>query len=205
MVKDQRLFITPYRERLLEKLGISEEDVLKVFDEKSASAGFFKKGTGKKLRKRCTPIGKFAYSIDQIVGVYDEQHPEEKLDKEPLSVISGWFLVNGGGAYGLLLIYKDQAFILHQKFGANFGLVGLAATVKDLTRKMPIDLNKLIKANPLTKTSVFNYLHYGRFAFYVCSPLEVIHGLSTAKSLAEGGEGSITGEEIIRIAKQMSL
>lgn len=205
MAEDPRLFITPYRENLLEKLGISEEDILTIFDEKSSNAGFFKRGTGKKLRKRCTPIDKFAYLIDQVVGVYDEQHPNEKLNKEPLAAVQGWFVVNGAGAYGVLLIYQDQAFILHTKFGANFGLVGLAATAKDLTRKMPVDLAKLVKANPLNKTSVFNYLHYGRFAFYVCSPLEVIHGLKIAKKLVDGDSPDITGSDIIETAKGMSL
>lgn len=204
-MEDKRIFITPYREELIKKLEITEEDILRIFDEKSDKAGFFKKGTGKKLRKRCTPIEKFAYPVDQIVAVHDEQHPDEKIDKSPLAAISGWFLVNAGGAYGVLLIYEHEAFILHQKFGANFGLLGLAANTKDLTAKMPIDLQKLIKANPLAKTSVFNYLHYGRFAFYVCSPLEVLHGLIMAKNVCDGHATEVAGNEILDAARKMDL
>lgn len=204
-MEDKRIFITPYREGLVERLGITEEDVLKVFDEKSDKAGFFKRGTGKKLRKRCTPIEKFAYPVDQIIAVHDEQHPDEKIDRSPLAAISGWFLVNAGGAYGVLLIYEHEAFILHQRFGANFGFAGLAASAKDLTAKMPIDLRKLTKGNELKKTSVFNYLHYGRFAFYVCSPLEVLHGMIMAKRICDGDPAEVTGNEVLDAAREMAL
>ncbi len=204
-MKDERIFITPYREGLIERLGITEEDVLKIFDEKSEKAGFFKKGTGKKLRKRCTPIDKFAYPVDQIVAVHDEQHPDEKIDRSPLAAISGWFLVNSMVAYGVLLIYEHEAYILHQKFGANLGLAGLVASAKDLTAKMPIDLQKLVKGNALAKTSVFNYLHYGRYAFYVCSPLEVLHGLTLAKKACDGDPVEVTGDEVLDAAIRMAL
>ena len=193
-----------FLERVYSETGVSEEDVLKVFDQKSASAGFFKRGVGKKLRRQASNRERINNKTRMVVGCYEEQH-KEKIDHNPLAVIEGFFCVNGGTAEGVLLIYEDKAFLVHIRFGASFGLVGLALNARDMVSIMPIELPKLVDENPLTNIKPFNYLKYGRYAFYVYSPYQVIYGLLLAKKIVSKQSTAVSGSEIVNTANMMSI
>lgn len=185
-------------------LEISEKEINNIFLERSANAGFFRKGFGKKVVKKNDELRKSEDRYDAILGCLEEQK-DGYIEDGYLSMVAGYFYANAGVCLGILVLYSDRAFIYHVKFNMNFGLIGIASAKNHCINTINVDIKKLVESNKLNSTKPFNYLHYGRYAFYTQSPLEVIHCLTIAQKIVNNENPQTNKEELINITNSIAI
>jgi len=176
--------------------GVSDQDVFDAMLKKAETLGFFRKHAIKSRVKDSAKAIKQNLGIrlaDDYPTVYAEGK-NESIPQNYLFAVRGWYIVNNSQSQGVLLLYADKLVCYYLNFKANFGLVGLAASGKNLSVKLEIPLQDFVKANPLESIENTRAIKTASYTFYTYSPLESAMVIMKAQELAKGEFGKKSEE-----------